>query len=465
MSSKNDNNRRDFIKKFTGSALLTAAASGPLFAGERIYSSELPWQKPRFAANDNIQIACIGTGIMGMGDTRTALKVPGVKLMAVADVYDGHLVRAKELFGNDIQTTRDYNEILSRKDIDAIILATPDHLHSQIGIQALKAGKAVYCEKPMVHKIEQGYDMIKAASDSGKVFQVGSQRVSSIIYAKAKELYKSGAIGELNFVEVYYDRHSAQGAWQYSLPPDASPQTVDWNRFLSDKAPKMAYDPLRFFRWRNYQDYGTGVAGDLFVHLFSGMHYILDSKGPTRIMTSGGLRYWKDGRDVPDVMVGIYDYPKTDSHPAFNLTLRVNFADGSGGGNGFRFVGTDGQITLLGNTVTVKRKKMAAAPGYTIDTFPKALQDKFLAEYNAKYPARPEMSEPDMQEYKAPQGYDDRLDHFSIFFDAMRNNKKVLEDAVFGFRAAGPALLSNKSYFENTVVSWDPETMKIGKVS
>jgi hypothetical protein len=113
MSSNNDNNRRGFIKKFTGGALLTAA-SGPLFAGERIFSRELPWEKPRFAANDNIQIACIGTGIMGMGDTRTALKVPGVKLMAVADLYDGHLVRAKELFGDDIQTTRDYNETTTR---------------------------------------------------------------------------------------------------------------------------------------------------------------------------------------------------------------------------------------------------------------------------------------------------------------------------------------------------------------
>jgi predicted dehydrogenase len=466
MSNFNEKNRRDFIKKIGGGMMLAASPVHTLLAGGKPGASsshELPWATRKIAANDTIQIACIGSGIMGTGDTRTALKIPGVKLLAVADLYDGRLVRAKELFGNDIQTTRDYLEIINRKDIDAIILATPDHLHSQIGIEALKAGKAVYCEKPMVHKIEQGYEMIKAQNDSKKVFQVGSQRVSSIIYAKAKELYKAGAIGELNFVEVYYDRHSAQGAWQYSLPPDASSQTVDWDRFLGNKAPKIPYDPLRFFRWRNYQDYGTGVAGDLFVHLFSGMHYILDSKGPTRIMTSGGLRYWKDGRDVPDVMVGIYDYPKTASHPAFNLTLRVNFADGSGGGSGFRFVGTDGQITLSGNTVTVKKKKMAKAPGYTIDTFPKALQEKFLAEYQAKYPPIQEMSEPDFEEYKAPQGYDDRLDHFANFFDAMRNNKTVLEDAVFGFRAAGPALLSNKSYFENTVVSWNPEEMKIVK--
>jgi len=463
MANIEEKDRRNFIKKLTGSMLLAGSSANMLLAKEGSSVHELARPGQKVAANDNIQIACIGTGIMGMGDTKTALKLPGVKLMAVADLYDGRLTRAKELFGNDIQTTRDYSEILNRKDIDAIILATPDHLHSQIGIEALKAGKHVYCEKPMVHKIEQGYDMIKAQKDSKKVFQVGSQRVSSIIYTKAKELYQAGAIGELNFVEVYYDRHSAQGAWQYSLPPDASPQTVDWNRFLSDKAPKIPYDPMRFFRWRNYQDYGTGVAGDLFVHLFSGMHYILDSKGPNRIMTSGGIRYWKDGRDVPDFMVGIYDYPKTASHPAFNLTLRVNFEDGSGGGSGFRFVGNDGQITVSGNTVTVKKKKMAKAPGFTIDTFPKDLQEKFLVEYRAKYPEQPEMSSPEMEEYKAPAGYDDRLDHFANFFDAIRNNKPVLEDAVFGFRAAGPALLSNKSYFEKSTLGWDPEEMKVIK--
>jgi hypothetical protein len=193
------------------------------------------------------------------------------------------------------------------------------------------------------------------------------------------------------------------------------------------------------------------------------MHYILDSNGPTRVITSGGLRYWKDGRDVPDVMVGIYDYPKTASHPAFNLTLRVNFADGSGGGSGFRFVGSDGQITVSGNTVTVKRKKMAKAPGYTIDTFPKAMQEKFLADYHSKYIVEAEMLGPETEEYKAPPGYDDRVDHFANFFNAMRNNKSVVEDAVFGFRAAGPALLSNKSYFEKSIIDWDPEAMKIIK--
>jgi len=465
METHSENSRRNFIKKVAGTALAASVTPVMLLAGENKPVSQIIDYQKKIAANDNIQFALIGGGIQGTSDTMTAMTVPGVKLMAVADLYDGRLIRAKELYGNDIFTTRDYREILARQDIDAVILAVPDHLHSEIGIEVLKAGKALYCEKPVVHKIDQGHDMIRAERETKQLVQVGSQRVSSIVYAKARELFQAGAIGELNFVEAYYDRQSAQGAWQYSLPPDASEKTIDWNRFLSDKAPKVDFDPIRFFRWRNYRDYGTGVAGDLFVHLFSGIHFILDSNGPNRILTSGGLRYWNDGRDVPDIMVGIYDYPKTPAHPEFTLTLRVNFADGSGGGQQFRFIGSEGQMVVSGNTVSIKKKKMSLAPGYTINTFPKALQEQFLKEYNSKYPERFEVLGPQEEEYSAPKGYSQNYDHFVNFFDAIRNKTKVVEDTTFGFRAAAPALLSNTSYFEKKIVNWNPKTMVIDKAS
>ena len=162
----------------------------------------------------------------------------------------------------------------------------------------------------------------------------------------------AGAIGELNFVEAWVDRGTALGAWQYSIPPDASPATVDWDRFLG-RAPKVPFEPIRLFRWRNYRDYGTGVGGDLFVHLFSGLHFATDSNGPTRVYASGGLRYWKDGRDVPDVLVGLYDYPANGARPAFTLSLRVNLIDGGVvEDGGFRFIGSEGMLTI-GSEVTL----------------------------------------------------------------------------------------------------------------
>jgi predicted dehydrogenase len=385
---------------------------------------------------------------------------PGVEVVAIADLYDGRLARAQELWGKQLFTTRDYHEILARPDIDAVIIATPDHWHKAAALEAMKAGKDVYLEKPMVQNLNEGKALIEASREKNRILQVGSQRVSSIVYQKAKELYRSGAIGELNLVEAWWNRNTALGAWQYTVPPDASPQTVDWERFLG-RAPKMPFDPIRFFRWRNYRDYGTGVAGDLFVHLFSGLHFVLSSNGPVRIMSTGGLRYWKDGRDVPDVMLGIYEYPKTATHPAFNLSLKVNFADGGGGEEGFRFVGSEGVMTI-GRGVTITRKPLSKEPGLSTSTFPKTMQDAIQKAYRVKYPENlKELNATKEEVYVTPQGYNDLVDHLANFLDAVRTRKPVVEDAEFGFRAAGPALVTNLSYFEGRPHEWDPERVKL----
>jgi len=411
------------------------------------------------SAGPRVRIGLIGAGGQGMSDTRTALRVPGIELTAVSDVYDGRLTRSKEVWGQSVFTSRDYREVLARADVDAVIVATPDHWHSRIAIDAMKAGKDVYVEKPMVQRVDEGLQVVDAARQTGRILQVGSQRVSSIVYAKARELYRSGTIGELNLVEAWINRNSALGAWQYSIPTDASPGTVDWDRFIGH-APKRAFEAVRLFRWRNYRDYGTGIPGDLFVHLFSGIHYVLDSAGPTRIIATGGLRFWNDGRDVPDVMLALYDYPKSASHPAFTLALRVNFADGSGESQAFRFIGPDGVITIGAPGVTVARRSRPKEPGFTTDTFPSALQQSMLQEYRAKYPEQVELRPGPEEVFQPPAGYSDSYDHFVTFFDAVRARKPVIEDAAFGLRAAGPALLTNDSYFEERPITWDPHAMK-----
>ena len=455
MESKGRTSRRDFIK-LTTAATVAAATSTTILAADEARQPE------RVSPSDKIRLGLIGAGGQGMGDTREALKVPGVELVAVADLYDGRLTRAKEIWGNQLFTTRDYREVLARSDIDAVIIATPDHWHMRISNDAMKAGKDVYCEKPMVQSLEQGKHVIETAQQTNRIFQVGSQRVSSIVYKKAKDLLASGAIGELNLVECWWDRSSAIGAWQYSIPPDASPTTVDWDRFLGE-APKRGFDATRFFRWRNYRDYGTGIAGDLFVHLFSGLHFVVGTTGPTRVMATGGTRYWNDGRDVPDVMLALCDYAKTANTPAFNLSLRVDFAAGANESSGFRFIGSEGVMTVSG-VVTVAKKQRAKEPGYTIDTFPKATQEAFLKDYRAKYPEnKQDVSGSSQDTYAPPSGYSDSVDHFTSFFEGMRSRKSVVEDAVFGFRAAGPALLTNRSYFDNRAYDWNPETMTFSK--
>jgi predicted dehydrogenase len=456
--------RRSFIKKAVGSALLSTTVPS-LFSkpGKVIELRNEPLSTKKYGPNDQVNIAVIGMGIMGFSNAESSLKIPGVKLIGVCDLYTGRLDHSKEVFGNDIFVTKDYKELLDRKDIDAVIVATSDHWHDRISIEAMNKGKHVYCEKPMVHKIEEGAEVIATQKKTGKVFQVGSQRVSSIVTLKAQEIFESGVIGDLVLVETFNDRQGPNGAWQYSIPTDANAGTVDWDRFLGD-APKVPYDPKRFFRWRNYQDYGTGIAGDLFVHLFSGLHTVTSSKGPNRIFTTGGLRYWKDGRDVPDIICGLYDYPATDKHPAFNLQMRVNFVDGGGGGEILKLVGTDGVITLGWGSVKVQRNKTPKNPGFggwdSYNTFTVAQQKEFEKWYNANTPKEPvEMQQPET-EYRAPEGYDANYDHHMNFYKGIREKAPIKEDALFSMRAAGPALASNKSVFEKKVIYWDPETAR-----
>ncbi|KAJ3066831.1 hypothetical protein HK102_007550, partial [Quaeritorhiza haematococci] len=256
MRPRDEDTRRGFLKTATAASAVTILSRSP---EAEAAAEALAGAGP----NDKVRIATIGMGIIGFIDTDCALKAPGVELVAAADLYEGRRTRVKEKYGDHVATCVDYREILDRKDVDAVLLCVPDHWHAKMSVDAMKAGKAVYCEKPMVQTLAEGPDVINVQQETKAVFQVGSQFASSVVFEKLHEMIAAGAIGKLNVVEARYNRNSSLGAWQYTLPLDASPETVDWDRFLG-QAPRRPFDATRFFRWRNYQDYGTAVAGDLF---------------------------------------------------------------------------------------------------------------------------------------------------------------------------------------------------------
>ena len=456
--------RRSFIKKMALSSSIIP--SFPYLISDN-YTQKLTFDRSyefeNFTSNDQINIALIGCGIQGIINTNVALQVPGVKLIAVCDLYNGRLDRAKELWGKDLFVSRDYRLILNRTDVDAVIVATPDHWHRRITIDSMESGKAVYCEKPMIQNFNEGHDIIKTYNKTGKVCQIGSQTMSSLGNQKAKELYEDGAIGEIVMLDMYNDRNSIEGAWQYPIPPDADQKSIDFDFFLGD-TPKVPYDLKRFFRWRNYQDYGTGVAGDMFVHAFSSLNYIISSNGPKRALSTGGLRYWKDGRNVPDINICLYDYPKTKNHEAFNASLRVNFISGSGGGSGFKLIGTEGAMEVSSNYCKLIRSKKGEIPSnYSLSAFTEKIQKKIKKSYTKKKnenKVKPKSYGESL--WEAPSNYKGgHYDHFYNFFQAIRGKGKIIQNPTFGLRAAGAALLANKSYFEKKVIKWNPESMII----
>ena len=219
--------RREFMRVGAGAAALGAVGKVTFLTPSFLAAA------PRAVApSDRVRFASIGTGVRGCEIMRAALNCPGTEIVAVCDLYDGRLVGGQETAKKTLPTTKDYHAILERNDVDAVLVAVPDHWHKQITVDACAAGKDVYCEKPMAHTVADGFAMAEAMEKNNRVVQVGSQARSSIVYAKAHEIYTSGALGIVTAIEAWIDRNDMSGAWVYPIPPDANEKTVDWKQFL-----------------------------------------------------------------------------------------------------------------------------------------------------------------------------------------------------------------------------------------
>jgi predicted dehydrogenase len=432
-----------------------AAAAGGLLASKSVFLEAQPIPARPVAPSDRLRFGMIGIGMQGSGLLANAITLPGVECVAAADLYDGRHTLAKEITANpSLPTTRHYQELLDRKDIDCIVAAVPDHWHRRVVVDACNAGKDIYCEKPMSHNVADGLAMVDAAQKNNRVVQIGSQRVSSALCAKANELYKSGAIGDVEMVELTLGRNDPTGAWEYPPPLDLSPETLDWDTWLND-APKIPFNKYHFARWRCWRAYGTGVAGDLMVHLISGMLVTLGWNEVPRSATAiGGIFRFNDGRDMPDFHVVLFDY--------HGIPVYVRLDLGSETPELARFMGPKGLLDASENDLRhYEQVGIDTDPSYYSFSFPAKMRAEYVKQWHEEHD--PPLGKEPMHDDIVYHGHDwdDVRPHLNVFFEAVRSRNRVTEDAVFGNNAAIACHMANESYFRRKPVVWDEASKSI----
>jgi len=404
----------------------------------------------RPAPSDRITVGVIGTGARGQELMDSLQQHPQAEIVGLVDAYQGRLERAVARTKGRARIYQTHHDLLAEKSIDAVVVATPDHLHKGIVVDALGAGKDVYCEKPMTYTTSEGLEIIAAARTGERMMQVGSQGVSSDSERKAKDLIRSGALGRITMIRAAYNRNTASGAWIYPIPPDASPKTVRWDMFEGARS-KHPFSLERFFRWRCYQEYSGGIATDLFVHLCTAIHYLMDAKIPARVMAMGELYRWKESRDVPDTLNAVMEYPE-----GFTVNLSSSFNNEMNSEAGFQVLGTEGALTLGGNGLTFYPENVVEDNRWIVDAWAQAQEDAYYKD--------PKVIATEVEAAKRPkkepqhfkdEGPEPTFAHFGHFFDSVRTRQAYWEDAVAGHHAASCAHMINLSARERRLVEWD----------
>jgi predicted dehydrogenase len=408
-------NRRNFLKT-------AALAAGPALISAR-------------GANQKVNIGWIGVGTRGNAAIEWLHNAApnDVALTAVCDTYQGFIARAKTrvktVWGNEPATYVDYRELLADRNVDAVFIMTPEHLHRDMAVAALQAGKHVYLEKPLAHTIEEGFEIVRAWEQSGKVVQVGTQNRSSSLYRKAKELIDQGMIGQVQYVRAFWYRNSLPNdpAWRYIIPAEATAENTDWDRFLGS-APKRSWSPERYFQWRLYWDYSGGISTDLLVHQTDIVNFMLSKTTPKTCVASGGIYRWHDDRDVPDTLSAIYEYADN-----FHINYSCFFGNDHYG-YGEQVCGNEGTIEVMNR------------------------QDLYFnAEtYHGKAPASIAGRKPIHLNGKADFGESDGVNnHFRNFIQAVLGNEKVIAPPTVGQQAAISGHMATLAFRHQKKIIWD----------
>ena len=387
------------------------------------------------SAGSKVQIGWVGLGNRGGKHIRTMMKVAkdDVTIKAICDTFSPRLAKTKDDVisdqGTAPETYDDYYKMLADPEIDAIVIMTPEHLHRDMSIAALEAGKHVYCEKPLSHTIEEGVQILEAVEKSGKLFQVGTQRRSSRLYAKAREIYQSGVLGKVVYARAFWYRNSplTRPAWRYTIPDDSDPGNTDYQKFLGP-ARATAFNKQRYFQWRLYWDYSGGISTDLLVHQTDALHMITGRHYCDSVMCNGGIHYWtQDDREVPDTVTAAFEY---DDHFHINYSAAFN---NSRYGYGEQLCGSEGTMEIMNLRY--------------LNVYPE--QARGLPE---SVTSRPEMHFDARKDFNESNSTND---HLKNFVDAIVHGKELNCPAQLGHEAAVTGHLATMSLRSNKKVYWN----------
>jgi predicted dehydrogenase len=398
-----------------------------------------PFAAAAAGPNDKISVGMIGIGIRGsqLLERLYAGSKDQAAITAICDAYTGNLAKAgarvEALGGNTPKRYADYRDLLQDKSIDAVIIATPEHLHATMAIAAIQAGKHVYVEKPLAHTIEEGEKILHAAQNYKQIVQVGTQNRSNSLYTKAKEMISAGMIGEVHYTRAFWYRNSLDDApaWRYAIPADANEQNTDWARFLGD-APKRPFSKPRFYQWRLYWDYSGGISTDLLVHQTDITQFVLGKPAPLSCVASGAILRWtQDDREVPDTFGALYEYPG-----GFHIDYSCYFGNDHYG-YGEQFMGNEGTIEVLNRQ--------------TLNFYP----EKLGGRAPQRVAERPETS------LTIPGSDGKSVEaHIANFFAAIRGTEKPIAPLDAGQRAAVSGHMATLSFRRNQKILWDEAARK-----
>jgi len=401
MTNRSDVSRRSFLKT-------SAAGVAALAASARV-----------LGANETLNVGCIGTGGRCRGLMESLKTVPNVRLAAVCDIYDVHLDLAKKLADEKAFTTKQYKELLARKDIDAVLIGSPDHWHVPMTVDACAAEKDVYVEKPLTHSPEEGKAVIEAQNKHKRIVQVGTQQRSMPHIEKARELLKKGRIGKVYKVHMTWNRNTDRVR---KVPLNIDPKKVDWKAFLGS-APAQDFDEYRFRNWRWFWDFGGGILTDLMVHWIDVVHWFLDLDHPQTAVSVGGNLVSKDVWQTPDTVQTVLVYPNE-----LQAYFEGTFSNARNGAM-VEFMGSDA-------TLYIDRGRYEIHP------------ERNKGEYEEMVLGTGKRGQ---DFYDKPDG---ELLHLTNWVECVRSRKKPSAPAEAGVSAASAAHLGNEALRKGIVAKW-----------